>query len=200
MAPAMQPIAQQRAGLHLLQAGDVDRLAVAEPALAGEIEHLAADHAADSRCARQRARQQQAHGRVLVDLVAGDDVEGERQQPVAGQDRGGVVGLLVQRGPAAAQIAVVHRRQIVMDQRIAVDAFERRAGQQRGLARHAEHRRALDHQKRPQPLSAAEARIAHGVHQPFRPRDLVGQERIRQQLPKQGFGVLRGLVQSFRKI
>src|SRR6202034_1505562 len=40
-------IAQQRAGLHLLQARDIDRLAVAEPALAGEVEHLAADHAAD---------------------------------------------------------------------------------------------------------------------------------------------------------
>ena len=196
----MQPIAQQRAGLHLLQPRDVDRLAVAEAAFAGEVEHLAADHAADARRARQRARQQQAHGRVLVDLVAGDDVEGERQQPVAGEDRGGVVGLLVQGRPAAAQIAVVHRRQIVMDQRIAVDAFQRGAGQQRGLARHAEHGRALDHQKRPQPLAAAEARIAHGVHQPLRPRDLVGQQRIGQQLRQQGFGILRGLVQAFGKV
>jgi hypothetical protein len=51
-----------------------------------------------------------------VDLVPGDDVEGERQQPVTGQDRGGVVGLLVQRRPAAAQVGIVHRRQVVMDQ------------------------------------------------------------------------------------
>ena len=121
-----------------------------------------------------------------VDFVAGDDVEGERQQPVAGQDRGGVVGLLVQGRPAAAQIAVVHRRQIVMDQRIAVDAFERGAGQQRGVARHAEHGRTLDHQERPQPFSAAEARIAHRLHQPLRPRDFVGQQRVRQQLRRAG--------------
>ena len=137
---------------------------------------------------------------ILVNLVAGDDVERQRQQPVAGEDRGGVVGLLVQRRPAAAQIAVVHRRQIVMDQRIAVDAFERGAGQQRGLAGNAEHGRTFDHQKRPQALSAAEARIAHRVHQPLRPRDLVGQQRIRQQLRQQGFGILRGLVQSLGEI
>jgi len=84
-----------------------------------------------------------------MDLVAADDVEGERQQGIAGEDRGGVVIGLVQRGPAPAQIAVVHRRQIVMDQRIAVDAFQRGAGQQSGLPRDTEHGRALDHQERP---------------------------------------------------
>ena len=137
---------------------------------------------------------------VAVDLVAGDDVEGQRQQAVAGEDRGGVVGLLVQGRAAAAQVAVVHRRQVVMDQRIAVDAFERGADQQRGLARHAEHGRALDHQERPQPLAAAEARIAHRLHQPLRPGDLVGQQRIGQQSCQQRFGILRGLVQALGKI
>ena len=174
--------AQQRAGLHLLQPRDVDRLAVAEPAFAGEVEHLAADHAADAGGARQRPRQQQAHRGVLVDLVAGDDVERQRQQRRRRRgSRWRRRSVLCRVGPAAAQIAVVHRRQIVMDQRIAVDAFQRRAGQQRGLARNAEHRRALDHQERPQPLAAAEARIAHRLHQPLRPRDLVGQQRVRQQ-------------------
>ena len=187
-------------GLHLLQTRDIDRLAIAEPAFAGEIEHLAADHAADPRCARQRPRQQQPHRRVVVDFVSADDVEGERQQSVPGQDRGRIVGLLVQGRPAAAQIAVVHRRQIIVNQRITVDAFERSPGQKRGLARNAEHRRTLDHQKGPQPFSPAEARVPHGVHQPSRPRDFVGQGRIRQQLAQQRFGVLRGPVQSFRKI
>jgi len=45
-----------------------------------------------------------------MDLVAADDVEGERQQGVAGEDRGGIVIGLVKGGPAPAQIAVVHRR------------------------------------------------------------------------------------------
>jgi hypothetical protein len=39
------------------------------------------------------------------DFVAGDDVERERQQPVAGQDRGGVVGLLVQRRSLRRKVA-----------------------------------------------------------------------------------------------
>src|SRR6202011_1878295 len=68
-------VAQQRAGLHLLQPRDIDRFAVAEAALAGEVEHLAPHHAANSRRARQRAGQQKADGWVLMDLVARDDVE-----------------------------------------------------------------------------------------------------------------------------
>jgi hypothetical protein len=87
-----------------------------------------------------------------------------------------------------------------MNQRIAVDAFKRRAGQKRGLAPDPEHGGAFDHQERPQPLSPAEAGITHRLDQPFRPRDLVGQKRIRQELPKQGFGILRGLVQSRCKV
>jgi len=35
---------------------------------------------------------------------------------------------------------------------------------------------------------------------PLRPRDLVGQQCIGQQLSQQGFGIFRGLVQSFRKV
>jgi hypothetical protein len=135
-----------------------------------------------------------------MNLVAADDVESERQQSVAGQDRGGIVGLLVQRGTAATQIAVVHRRQIVVNQRIAVDAFKRGASQKCGIARHAEYGRAFDHQERPQPFAAAEAGIAHRVHQPFRPRDLVGQKRVGKKLPQQRLGILRGLVQSLGEV
>ena len=113
-----------------------------------------------------------------MDLVAGDDVEGKRQQAVAGEDCGGVVGGLMQGRSAPAQVAVVHRRQVVMNQRITMDAFERCAGQQRRVARNAEYSRTFDHEKRPQPLAAAERGIAHGVHQPLRARDLVGQRAV----------------------
>jgi hypothetical protein len=71
-------IAQQCAGLHLLQPRDVDRFAVAEASFAGEVEHLAADHAAQSRGARQRTRQQQPDIGIAVNFVAGDDVESQR--------------------------------------------------------------------------------------------------------------------------
>ena len=44
----------------------------------------------------------------------------------ARQDRGGFVERLVQRGLAAAEVVIIHGGQIVMDQRIGVDEFNRR--------------------------------------------------------------------------
>ena len=76
-------------------------------------------------------------------------IEAWRSQPIAGEHRGRIVEPLVAGRPAAPQIAVVHRRQIVMDQRIAMDAFERGACQQCCLAPDAEYRSTLHHQKRP---------------------------------------------------
>ena len=61
-----------------------------------------------------------------------------------------------------------------MDQRIAVDAFERRRHAQRGLAVGAEKGGAFHDQERPQPLAAIEHAVPHRRHQPFRPGDLAG--------------------------
>ena len=118
--------------------------------------------------AHQRDRARPASGWVSS---RDENVEGESEQRVAGEDRGRIVIGLVRGRPAAPQIVVVHRRQIVMHQRIAMDAFERGAGHQRVLARHAEQGRALHHQKRPQPLAAAERGIAHRVEQARRALD-----------------------------
>ena len=99
--------AQQRAGLHRLQCAHVffaelKRGAVLhEAALGGEIEHLAAGHAADARRARQRHDQLDAHARVGVGLWPRQNIEGESEQAVAGQDRGRLVERLV-RGRLAA--------------------------------------------------------------------------------------------------
>ena len=84
-------------------------------------------------------------------------VESKGEQPVAGQDRGRLVELLVRGGPAAAEIVVVHRRQVVMHQRVAVHELDGGAGHQRMLALDAEQRGRLDRQKGPQPFAAAEA-------------------------------------------
>jgi hypothetical protein len=94
-------------------------------------------------------------------LRRGDDVEGQRQQRVAGEDGRRLVESLVHGRAAAAQVVVVHRRQIVVDERIAVQQFERRAGARHALARGAEQPRRLDHQKRPQPLAAAQHGVPH---------------------------------------
>ena len=126
-------------------------------------------------------------------------VEGEGEQPVAGEDRGGLVEFLVRGRPAAAEVVVVHRRQVVVHQRVAMHEFDRGAGHQRVLARHAEQRRGLDRQERPQPLAAAEARIAHGLDDALRPRDLALGRRRGQQPVQQLLGLGRGGVQPSGK-
>ena len=146
-----------------------------------EIEALAADHAGGTASLRKPRDQLRAHGRVGMCLRPGEHGEGQRQQRVAGQDRGPLVEGLVHGGPAAAQVVVVHGGQVVVHQRVAVHALESRGGRQRGLARHAEQTRALEHQERAQPLAAAERCMAHGCCQPgrralpFRPVQQAGQ-------------------------
>ena len=129
-------------------------------------------------------------------LGARRNVEGQGEQPVAGEDRGRVVERLVHRRLAAAQIVIVHRRQVVMHQRIAVHAFERGAGHQRVLAIDAEQRRAFDHQERTETLAGAQAGVAHGVEQPGRPADLLAQQRAAEQPVEQRLGILRDLVET----
>ncbi len=71
-------------------------------------------------------------------------------KPVAGEDRGRLVEGLVAGRPAAAQIAVVHRRQIVVDQRIGVHHLDRRGDLKRACL--APPRRAA---RRPAPGAGA---------------------------------------------
>ena len=129
-------------------------------------------------------------------LGARGDVEREGQQPVAGEDRGRIVERLVHRRLAAAQVVIVHRRQVVVHQRIAVHAFERGAGHQRLLAIDAEQRRAFHHQERTETLAGAQAGVAHGLEQPGRPADLPAQQRGAEQPVEQRLGVLRDLVET----
>ena len=55
----------------------------------------------------------------------GQHLEGAGLQGVAGQDGGGLVEGAVARRLAAAQVVVVHRRQVVVDQRIGVQHLDR---------------------------------------------------------------------------
>ena len=154
----------QRPGLHPLQPGDgadVERLPLGD-----QVDHLAADHAGAAGRSRQGGDELAAHRRVAVRVGVRQHLEGHRQQPVAGEDRGRIVELLVAGRPAAAQIAVVHRRQIVVDQRIGMDHLDRRRDLQRAAPRHPEEPRAGQHQERPQPLSRGQRRIAHRLVDP----------------------------------
>ena len=67
--------------------------------------------------------------RRLALLVAQHEPERLGVEPVARQDRDVLAVLDVARRPPAAQVVVVHRRQVVVDQRVGVDQLER--GRQR---------------------------------------------------------------------
>ncbi len=68
-------------------------------------------------------------------------------------------------GLAAPQVVVVHRRQVVVHQRIGVQHLDR-GGDPRGAGlRHREQGGGLHHQEGPQPLAAAQRGVAHGLGQ-----------------------------------
>ncbi len=56
--------------------------------------------------------------------VAREDAERQHLQRVAGQDGGGLVERAMTGRPAAAQVVVVHRRQVVVHQRVGVDQLD----------------------------------------------------------------------------
>jgi hypothetical protein len=171
-----------------------------EAAFRGEIEHLAARHAAETGSPGQGLDQRDADRGVGMGLGARQDVEGESQQAVAGEDRGRLVERLVRGRPAAAQIVIVHCRQVVMDQRIAVHAFERRRRHQRALARHREQGRALDHQERPKPLAAAECCITHRFDETLGSRPLPRHRRAGEQAVEKRFGRGRNLRETSHEL
>ncbi len=65
--------------------------------------------------------------------LARHHLERQRQEPVARQDRRGLVKRPVTGRPAAPQVVVVHRRQVVVNQRISVNHLERTGRRQRRI-------------------------------------------------------------------
>ena len=80
-------------------------------------------------------------------LRSRQNIEGDGQQRIAGEDGCRLVEGLMHRRPAAAQVVVVHGGQIIVNQGIAVHAFERGAGHERALARNREQGAGLSHQE-----------------------------------------------------
>ena len=83
-----------------------------------------------------------------------------------------------------------------MGERIAMHELQRRAHHQRALARRLDQRRGLDDEKRAQPFAAAEAHMAHRLHQALRTRPLLGQRRRGEQLLKQALSVGRDPIEA----
>ena len=113
----------QPAGLQPVQGAQ--RLGV--PGLSDHVHVLAADHAvhADRAASSVRARA----ARRLGGLAA-EEPDRLGEEPVPGQDRDILAVLDVRGRQAAAQAVVVHRGQVVVDQRVGVDQLERRRDRQ----------------------------------------------------------------------
>ena len=93
-----------------------------------QVHHLPARHARRARRARRGSAisSTRTNGSAMRRRI-GQHLERQRVQAIAGQDRGRLVERLVHGRLAAAQVVVVHRRQIVVDQRIDVDRLDRGA-------------------------------------------------------------------------
>ena len=171
--PGQAPEAQERPGLHGLQ--DLD-LALAkfgrrriESAFRREVEHLAAHHPAQPGRARERRDQVKPDLGVGMRLRATENVEGKGEKAVTGQDGGRLIECLVRGRTASAQVVIVHGGQVVVRQRVAMNAFQRRPGHQGILPWDIKQGGGFHHQEWSQALAAAEADIAHGIEQSRRP-------------------------------
>ena len=121
----------QRARFHRLQARDRLGRQRRRRRLCGDVEHLAADHAGEPRGAGEA-------GAKRARVSAFGSVSGSARiskasvcKRVAGEDRGRLVEGAMGARASAPKIVVVHRRQIVVDQRIGVQALDRGGGADR---------------------------------------------------------------------
>jgi hypothetical protein len=91
--------------------------------LHGEINGLAAGHTERAARLRQQIDQPQAYRRRGRQRgIASEQLEGERLQSITHQDRRRLVVGFVAGRPATAQIVVIHRRQVIVHERIHVDS------------------------------------------------------------------------------
>ena len=151
---ALHRCADQPAGLELVQA------AQRPTSLAANVDVLPADHAVDAGRVGELGDRREHRG-GLAALLAQDEPESLGVEPVAGQDRDVLAEADVARRAPAAQVVVVHRREVVVDQRVRVDQLER-GGERQHVGRLAAQRaRRRERQHRPDALAAGQQRIAH---------------------------------------
>ena len=136
-------------------------------AVVAQVKELPADHSVDTR-GRSEFGDDAESRRRPARLPLSDEADGLGEQRVARQDRRVLAERAVARRPPAAQVVVVHRRQVVVDQRVGVDQLKRgRCGKQFfGLVAQALAGRQAQH--RPDALAARQQRVPHGFDEPLR--------------------------------
>ncbi len=132
-----------------------------------DVQRLAADHAARAGGAGQFREHAQSGGRGQgVQLrVFGDELKGQGLQGVTDQDGRGLVIGLVAGGATAAQFVVVHRRQVVVHQRIGVDQLDGTGGHVEAFDRCPQQFAGGMQQDGTEALAIAQHHIAHGLVQ-----------------------------------
>jgi hypothetical protein len=121
-------------------------------------------------------------------------LEGAGEQRVTGQNGGRLVEGAMAGGLAATKIVIIHRRQVVMNQRIGVQHLDRGRDSRGTGRRHGENMRHLHHQEAAQPLAAAEDGVAHRLDQPLLLPIRQGQQNIERVLD-----LLRPLLHGIAK-
>ena len=136
-----------------------------------QIDRLAAGHAEGADGLRQHVDQPQADGGRGGQLrIARQQLKRQRLQRIAHQQRRRLIIGLVAGRPAAPQIVVVHRRQVIVHQRVHVHEFDG-AGRRLDLVfRQAQRARGGEQQRRPDALAAAQNAVAHRLVQARRVR------------------------------
>ena len=86
---------------------------------------------------------------------------------VAGEHSFSLTERFVDGRLAAPEVRIVHARQVVVDQRIDVDRFDRTADAHRTVAVDREQPRRRDGKQRSKAFAAPNRRMAHGLEQPF---------------------------------
>ena len=171
---------EERAGLHRLEAPDFrlarGGVAVAPSAARSSIWPPAMP--ASPAGAGKPEDEVAPHRGVGMNRRIGEALEGERLERVAGEDRRRLVEGAMDARLAAAQVVVVHRRQIVVDERVAMQELDRGAGLHNSGVVALEEAGGLDDEERPQALAAGERRVPHRRHQPRRAGDIARTRRV----------------------
>ncbi len=121
-APRIDTGADQCTGfmdMHVLEFGDTQL-----PTGGCQIDSLSAHHATRTGRHSQVFDHQQPGFVILIGFVMREDIEGQCLQRITREYRGGFTERLVATGFPAAQIIVVHRREIIMHQGIGMDEFD----------------------------------------------------------------------------
>ena len=143
-----------------------------------QIQRLSADHArsarrfGDDRDRRELAPRELGFGdKRRGNGLAGKERECLGQQAVAGENRHAFAKDHVCRRPSAPQRVVVHRRKIVMDERVGMDQLDG-AGRRHRERRHVDVAETVrfgyrlgggQHEHRAQPLAPSHDAVAHGL-------------------------------------